>query len=167
MLERSRPSSEPICIASHPVLLPATTDIAPARLVFGLEGCRPALADLLFAPIDSAPSGSPSSSPFQPLAVSTPALPKSERTQPMEEAAVDSQPTTASSVTNREPNGSTAPAPSESAAAQPQPRLTSKIYIGGLPETTNVEDLKDCFSQLGSIRSVDLKKGFGFVVRES
>lgn len=42
-----------------------------------------------------------------------------------------------------------------------------KIYIGGLPEHTRVEDLQDCFSQLGNVLSIELKAGFGFVVRSA
>ncbi|PLW06915.1 hypothetical protein PCASD_24007 [Puccinia coronata f. sp. avenae] len=43
----------------------------------------------------------------------------------------------------------------------------SKIYIGGLPELTRREDLEDCFSQLGRIKNVELKSGYGFVEYES
>jgi hypothetical protein len=42
---------------------------------------------------------------------------------------------------------------------------SNKIYIGGLPESTRTEDLQDCFSQIGPLVKVDLKLGFGFVVR--
>jgi RNA recognition motif-containing protein len=41
----------------------------------------------------------------------------------------------------------------------------TKIYIGGLPETTRSEDLEDCFSQIGRLVKVDLKGAYGFVVR--
>lgn len=51
------------------------------------------------------------------------------------------------------------------AAAAPATALTTKIYIGGLPDTTSVDDLRDCFGQLGGVKNIDLKKGFGFVVR--
>ncbi|KAI9611949.1 hypothetical protein H4Q26_008039 [Puccinia striiformis f. sp. tritici PST-130] len=40
----------------------------------------------------------------------------------------------------------------------------SKIYIGGLPELTRPEDLEDCFSQLGRIKNIELKTGYGFVL---
>ncbi|WAR58497.1 hypothetical protein PtB15_5B731 [Puccinia triticina] len=43
----------------------------------------------------------------------------------------------------------------------------SKIYIGGLPELTRPEDLQDCFSQLGRIKNVELKTGYGFVEYDS
>ena len=39
-----------------------------------------------------------------------------------------------------------------------------KIFIAGLPEDTSQEDLQDCFSQIGTIASCELKKGYGFVV---
>lgn len=39
----------------------------------------------------------------------------------------------------------------------------SKIYIGGLPELTRPDDLDDCFSQLGRIKNIELKAGYGFV----
>jgi len=42
----------------------------------------------------------------------------------------------------------------------------SKIYIGGLPELTRPEDLEDCFSELGRIKNVELKSGYGFVEYE-
>ncbi|KAI7955116.1 hypothetical protein MJO28_005516 [Puccinia striiformis f. sp. tritici] len=43
----------------------------------------------------------------------------------------------------------------------------SKIYIGGLPELTRPEDLEDCFSQLGRIKNIELKTGYGFVEYDS
>ncbi|KAA1084611.1 hypothetical protein PGT21_032877 [Puccinia graminis f. sp. tritici] len=43
----------------------------------------------------------------------------------------------------------------------------SKIYIGGLPELTRPEDLQDCFSQLGRIKNIELKSGYGFVEYDS
>lgn len=48
-------------------------------------------------------------------------------------------------------------------AAEAGPPVT-KIYIGGLPETTREEDLHDCFSQLGRVKQIELKRGYGFVV---
>ena len=42
-----------------------------------------------------------------------------------------------------------------------------KVFIAGLPDDTLVTDLEDCFSQIGPIVGVELKKGFGFVVSYS
>ncbi|TFK76747.1 hypothetical protein BDN72DRAFT_829902 [Pluteus cervinus] len=39
----------------------------------------------------------------------------------------------------------------------------NKVYIGGLPEHTRYEDLQRCFSQFGTITTIELKTGFGFV----
>ena len=39
-----------------------------------------------------------------------------------------------------------------------------KIFIAGLPEDTEQVDLRDCFGQIGPILSVEMKKGYGFVV---
>ncbi|KAG0140983.1 hypothetical protein CROQUDRAFT_110764 [Cronartium quercuum f. sp. fusiforme G11] len=38
-----------------------------------------------------------------------------------------------------------------------------KIYIGGLPDNVRPEDLRDCFSQMGAVRLIELKAGYGFV----
>ena len=42
---------------------------------------------------------------------------------------------------------------------------TSKIYIGGLPTDTEYADLDACFGKSGKIVNIELKAGFGFVVR--
>ncbi|KAI5822460.1 hypothetical protein K523DRAFT_408524 [Schizophyllum commune Tattone D] len=39
----------------------------------------------------------------------------------------------------------------------------NKVYIGGLPESTRTEDLKNCFGKLGAIVNIELKIGYGFV----
>lgn len=53
----------------------------------------------------------------------------------------------------------------------PEPHVKTlnaqKIYIGGLPEIARLDDLHDCFSQLGTILNVELKTGYGFVVSSS
>lgn len=41
----------------------------------------------------------------------------------------------------------------------------NKVYIGGLPEHTREEDLKNCFGKIGDIVNIELKLGYGFVVR--
>lgn len=39
-----------------------------------------------------------------------------------------------------------------------------KVYIGGLPEKTELLDLQDCFSQFGEIGHIELKTGYAFIV---
>jgi hypothetical protein len=39
-----------------------------------------------------------------------------------------------------------------------------KIFIAQLPEDTTEEDLNLCFGSVGTVTSVELKRGFGFVV---
>jgi len=39
----------------------------------------------------------------------------------------------------------------------------NKVYIGGLPEHTRQEDLKNCFGKIGDIVNIELKLGYGFV----
>jgi len=39
-----------------------------------------------------------------------------------------------------------------------------KVYIGGLPEKTELADLEDCFGQFGEIGHVELKLGYAFIV---
>ncbi|KAI0320438.1 hypothetical protein OF83DRAFT_583250 [Amylostereum chailletii] len=41
----------------------------------------------------------------------------------------------------------------------------NKVYIGGLPEHTRQEDLQSCFGKIGTIANIELKIGYGFVVR--
>ncbi|EIW86353.1 hypothetical protein CONPUDRAFT_133797 [Coniophora puteana RWD-64-598 SS2] len=43
----------------------------------------------------------------------------------------------------------------------------NKVYVGGLPEHTQTEDLQNCFGKLGSIVAIELKTGFGFVEFDS
>ncbi|KAL0950636.1 hypothetical protein HGRIS_007425 [Hohenbuehelia grisea] len=43
----------------------------------------------------------------------------------------------------------------------------NKVYIGGLPEHTRVEDLQACFGKIGAIANIELKLGYGFVEFES
>ncbi|KAF7320006.1 RNA-binding protein lark [Mycena kentingensis (nom. inval.)] len=43
----------------------------------------------------------------------------------------------------------------------------NKVYIGGLPEHTRMEDLQNCFGQLGHIVNIELKVGYGFVEFET
>lgn len=40
---------------------------------------------------------------------------------------------------------------------------SNKIYVGGLPVNATIEDLQDCFGQMGECTCI-LKSGFGFVV---
>ncbi|KAH7883972.1 hypothetical protein F5I97DRAFT_1938607 [Phlebopus sp. FC_14] len=39
----------------------------------------------------------------------------------------------------------------------------NKVYVGGLPEHTRQEDLRNCFGKLGNIINIELKVGYGFV----
>lgn len=39
-----------------------------------------------------------------------------------------------------------------------------KVYIGGLPEKTELQDLEDCFGQFGEIGHIELKLGYAFIV---
>ncbi|KAI6010179.1 hypothetical protein EDC04DRAFT_2906150 [Pisolithus marmoratus] len=39
----------------------------------------------------------------------------------------------------------------------------NKVYIGGLPENTRPEDLRNGFGKLGNIINIELKTGYGFV----
>ncbi|GLB36500.1 putative zinc knuckle [Lyophyllum shimeji] len=39
----------------------------------------------------------------------------------------------------------------------------NKVYIGGLPEHTQQEDLQNCFGKIGNIVNIELKVGYGFV----
>ncbi|KAF7310585.1 hypothetical protein HMN09_00601300 [Mycena chlorophos] len=39
----------------------------------------------------------------------------------------------------------------------------NKVYIGGLPENTRINDLESCFGQIGHIVDIELKVGYGFV----
>lgn len=39
-----------------------------------------------------------------------------------------------------------------------------KVYIGGLPEKTELLDLQDCFGQFGEIGHIELKTGYAFIV---
>ncbi|KAI6153217.1 hypothetical protein BKA82DRAFT_23949 [Pisolithus tinctorius] len=41
--------------------------------------------------------------------------------------------------------------------------LPNKVYIGGLPENTRPEDLRNGFGKLGKIVNIELKTGYGFV----
>ncbi|KAF7306581.1 hypothetical protein MIND_00449400 [Mycena indigotica] len=43
----------------------------------------------------------------------------------------------------------------------------NKVYIGGLPEHTRMEDLQNCFGQIGRIINIELKVGYGFVEFDS
>ncbi|KAK7468546.1 hypothetical protein VKT23_003051 [Stygiomarasmius scandens] len=43
----------------------------------------------------------------------------------------------------------------------------NKVYIGGLPEHTRQEDLRNCFSKIGNIVAIELKIGYGFVEFDS
>ncbi|KLO19975.1 hypothetical protein SCHPADRAFT_934601 [Schizopora paradoxa] len=43
----------------------------------------------------------------------------------------------------------------------------NKVYIGGLPEHTRQEDLKNCFGKIGDIVNIELKLGYGFVEFET
>ncbi|KAJ1310265.1 hypothetical protein OPQ81_007007 [Rhizoctonia solani] len=43
----------------------------------------------------------------------------------------------------------------------------NKVYIGGLPEQTRQEDLQACFGKIGTIVSIELKLGYGFVEFDS
>ncbi|THU88462.1 RNA-binding domain-containing protein [Dendrothele bispora CBS 962.96] len=43
----------------------------------------------------------------------------------------------------------------------------NKVYIGGLPEHTRQDDLRNCFSKIGKIAGIELKAGYGFVEFES
>ncbi|KAF5375190.1 hypothetical protein D9758_000022 [Tetrapyrgos nigripes] len=45
--------------------------------------------------------------------------------------------------------------------------LPNKVYIGGLPENTRPEDLRNCFSKIGNIVAIELKVGYGFVEFET
>ncbi|QRW00319.1 RNA recognition motif protein [Ceratobasidium sp. AG-Ba] len=45
--------------------------------------------------------------------------------------------------------------------------LPNKVYIGGLPEQTRREDLQACFGKIGTIVSIELKLGYGFVEFDS
>ncbi|KIK15877.1 hypothetical protein PISMIDRAFT_8819 [Pisolithus microcarpus 441] len=44
-----------------------------------------------------------------------------------------------------------------------RPPKPNKVYIGGLPENTRPEDLRNGFGKLGNIINIELKTGYGFV----
>lgn len=48
-------------------------------------------------------------------------------------------------------------------AARDRPPKPNKVYIGGLPENTRPEDLRNGFGKLGKIVNIELKTGYGFV----
>ncbi|KAF4605601.1 hypothetical protein EYR40_004388 [Pleurotus pulmonarius] len=43
----------------------------------------------------------------------------------------------------------------------------NKVYIGGLPTNTRIEDLRSCFGKIGTIVQIELKIGYGFVEFDS
>ncbi|KIK97878.1 hypothetical protein PAXRUDRAFT_748534 [Paxillus rubicundulus Ve08.2h10] len=43
----------------------------------------------------------------------------------------------------------------------------NKVYVGGLPDHTRQEDLRNCFGKIGNIANIELKVGYGFVEFES
>ncbi|KAF9458726.1 hypothetical protein BDZ94DRAFT_1312978 [Collybia nuda] len=43
----------------------------------------------------------------------------------------------------------------------------NKVYVGGLPEHTQQEDLQSCFGKIGNITNIELKIGYGFVEFDS
>ncbi|KAI6136987.1 hypothetical protein F5141DRAFT_1077951 [Pisolithus sp. B1] len=48
-------------------------------------------------------------------------------------------------------------------ASRDRPPKPNKVYIGGLPENTRPEDLRNGFGKLGNIINIELKTGYGFV----
>ncbi|KAG8748062.1 hypothetical protein FRC10_009815 [Ceratobasidium sp. 414] len=57
---------------------------------------------------------------------------------------------------------------SESALQRGEKQIKpNKVYIGGLPEQTRQEDLQACFGKIGTIVSIELKLGYGFVEFDS
>ncbi|KAG6866020.1 hypothetical protein C0991_009428 [Blastosporella zonata] len=65
------------------------------------------------------------------------------------------------------PRGSSASAVSATEGKEPSFRekqvKPNKVYIGGLPEHTQQEDLQSCFGKIGNIVNIELKVGYGFV----
>ena len=43
---------------------------------------------------------------------------------------------------------------------------SKKRFIAGIPPTTTLDDLRQEFSKYGKIYSVDVKRGYGFVVKK-
>ncbi|KAG9314719.1 hypothetical protein JVU11DRAFT_5528 [Chiua virens] len=41
--------------------------------------------------------------------------------------------------------------------------LPNKVYVGGLPDHTRPDDLRNCFGKIGNIVTIELKLGYGFV----
>lgn len=39
-----------------------------------------------------------------------------------------------------------------------------KLYIGGLPEKAEIDDVKDCFGQFGKIAHIEFRVGYAFIV---
>lgn len=66
---------------------------------------------------------------------------------------------------SRSPNRERRPSPQRGTVKPPVNRdELFKVYIGGLPEKTELADLEDCFSQFGEIGHVELKLGYAFIV---
>lgn len=66
---------------------------------------------------------------------------------------------------SRSPNRERRPSPQRSTQKPAVNRdELFKVYIGGLPERTELADLEDCFSQFGEIGHVELKLGYAFIV---
>ncbi|KAJ8507366.1 hypothetical protein ONZ45_g10257 [Pleurotus djamor] len=57
---------------------------------------------------------------------------------------------------------STAPA-SKGETFRDKQAKPNKVYIGGLPSNTRIEDLRSCFGKIGNIIQIELKIGYGFV----
>ncbi|KAG8683947.1 hypothetical protein FRC08_013984 [Ceratobasidium sp. 394] len=71
------------------------------------------------------------------------------------------------------PDDNPPPPPSENSVNENNPQRgekqikPNKVYIGGLPEQTRQEDLQACFGKIGTIVSIELKLGYGFVEFDS
>lgn len=69
---------------------------------------------------------------------------------------------------SRSPNRERRPSPQRSPIKPPVNRdELFKVYIGGLPERTELVDLQDCFGQFGEIGHIELKLGYAFIVSEA
>ncbi|KAG6332808.1 hypothetical protein ID866_6280 [Astraeus odoratus] len=60
-------------------------------------------------------------------------------------------------------NGEDASGNTKDDTARDRPPKPNKVYIGGLPEHTRQDDLRNCFGKLGKIVNIELKTGYGFV----
>lgn len=44
--------------------------------------------------------------------------------------------------------------------------MSTKLYVGGLPESVKEKDLRELFSSFGEVDEIAVFKGYGFVVSD-